>query len=270
MQYRIYKTLCDVIDITYPDNEKYKKFFLDIQNRELKTSHGDYNISNAHIRIFNLSRPYNSIIVTVIHEVSHHIDFCQRKETDHSRKFYDIYHNLLLGALSLGIINLEDIKNIDDSAAPTQLTRYFGDIDTWYFKKKVYKEDINIIKVKNSFNIKEILKRRGYHYSKIEQCWYIELSNLELNNETTYLKSLIEEENIQVSSSIDLKIEAIYYVIVLNSYKHRELLKKRGYIFNGYGINKNSWNKKIKANMLKDELKVLNSLDGVKVTYKQK
>ena len=53
MQYRIYKTLCDVIDITYPDNEKYKKFFLDIQNRELKTSQGVYNISNAYIRIFN-------------------------------------------------------------------------------------------------------------------------------------------------------------------------------------------------------------------------
>ncbi|EGT0690873.1 hypothetical protein ACSW9V_15175 (plasmid) [Clostridium perfringens] len=271
MQYKIYKTLCDIIDQTYPNGDaKYKKFFLDVNSKEMKSIHGDYNLRNSHIRIFNLSRPYNHIIITVLHEVSHHIDHCQRNTSDHSEVFYTVYHELLLGALSLGIIKPDDIKSITDSACPTQLKRYFGDIDTWTFEKLGYKEDLSIIKVSNSFSIKDILKERGYKYSKLEQSWCIEVKKSNIEEELNYLKTLINEENISVTDSNQLKIEAVYYVAVLNSFAYKDILKERGYMFNGYGIKHNSWNKKIKASDLENEKAFLNTLNGVKIQYKAK
>ena len=46
---------------------------------------------------------------------------------------------------------------------------------------------------------------------------------------------------------------------------HKDILKTNRYIYNGYGINKKSWNKKINAQDLKAEEEELNELEGIKV-----
>lgn len=45
---------------------------------------------------------------------------------------------------------------------------------------------------------------------------------------------------------------------------HKDILKQNGYIYNGYGIEKKSWNKKIKASELEREEELLSKLDGIK------
>ncbi|MDY0944113.1 hypothetical protein [Priestia megaterium] len=98
--YTIYKTLCDVVDQaypleSYPDN-KFKNFFIDIKVKEMKSIHGRYYPHNRKIEVFNLSRPNGHTIATTLHEVAHHIDHCLRKKSDHSKAFYEIFHQFPL------------------------------------------------------------------------------------------------------------------------------------------------------------------------------
>ncbi len=151
-----------------------------------------------------------------------------------------------------------------DSSDKDRLEKYFGSIRNWEVKEVEYKKDIKIIKVSNSYKLKDYLQMNGYKYSKLEQVWFKEMKVGTIYEEIESLKKLIDAENIKVIDRNDLEIEAIYYIAVLNSYNHREILKENGYIYNGYGIEKKSWNKKIKANELEREKELLNKLDGVK------
>ncbi|MBS6502199.1 MAG: hypothetical protein KH415_11315 [Clostridium sp.] len=265
MEYKIYTTVCDIIDYIYNDNkEEYKKFYIKIIPKEMKSIHGRYTWNRRLIEIFNLSRPYNHIITTILHEVAHHIDYVIRGLTDHKKEFYDIFYRLIIGALELSIISKNDIITETDSADKDRLEKHFGSIRNWEVNKSDYKKDIIIIKVSNSYQLKNYLKMKGYKYSKLEQVWFKEVKIGIISEEIEILKRLTDVENIKIIYRNDLEIEAIYYIVVLNSYSHRDILKKSGYIYNGYGIQKKSWNKKIKANELENEKELLNKLDGIK------
>lgn len=144
------------------------------------------------------------------------------------------------------------------------MEKYFGSIRNWEVGKVDYKKDIKIIKVSNSYEVKEYLKMNGYRYSKLEQVWVKEIRVGNISEEVNLLKRLIDEENIKIKDRNDLEIEAIYYIAVFNSYMHKDILKQNGYIYNGYGIEKKSWNKKIKASELEREEELLSKLDGIK------
>lgn len=265
MEYKIYTTVCDIIDYLYEEKkEEYKKFYIKIIPKEMKRIHGRYTYNRNLIEIFNLSRPYNHIITTILHEVAHHIDYINRGTSDHKKEFYDVFYNLIIGALELNIISKKDIITETDSSDKDRLEKYFGSIRNWEVKEVEYKKDIKIIKVSNSYKLKDYLQMNGYKYSKLEQVWFKEMKVGTIYEEIQLLKKLTDVENIKVIDRNDLEIEAIYYIAVLNSYNHREILKENGYIYNGYGIEKKSWNKKIKANELEKEKELLNKLDGVK------
>lgn len=265
VEYKIYVTVCDIIDYLYEENkDRYKKLFIKIIPKEMKSFHGIYYLNKSLIEIFNLSRPFNHIIATILHEVAHHIDFCNRKKTDHGKTFYNELYKLLIAAMELNIISKEDIITRTDSKDKYRLEKYFGDIQDWQVESFEYKKNKKIIKVKNSYSIKEQLKDKGYKYSKVEQLWIkeIELENIEA--EIEYLKTITDESNIKIIDRENLEIEAIYYIAVFNSFDYKELLKTNGYIYNGYGISKKSWNKKIKASELEKEEQLIKKLDGVK------
>jgi hypothetical protein len=266
MEYKIYMTVCDIIDYLYEENrEEYKKFYIKIIPKEMKSIHGRYTFNKSLIEIFNLSRPYNHIITTILHEVAHHIDYCNRGITNHKKEFYDVFYNLIIGSLELNIISKNDIITETDSADKDRLEKYFGNIQNWDVKKAEYKKDIKIIKVRNSYTIKEYLQKRGYKYSKVEQLWFREIKVGTISEELDLLRRIINVENIKVIDRTDLEIEAIYYIVVLNSYNYKDILKENGYIYNGYGIDKKSWNKKIKAHELEKEKELLNKLEGVNI-----
>ncbi|MFA5577771.1 MAG: hypothetical protein WCZ27_08020 [Tissierellaceae bacterium] len=83
--------------------------------------------------------------------------------------------------------------------------------------------------------------------------------------EEDWLNKLINLDNVEISRANRLDISAVYYITVENSYDYREELKELGYIWKGYNIKGNSWNKKILASDRTKELGKLEQLKGVKI-----
>lgn len=85
--YRVKILLNDLVEYAYPHSPKqkaYKAFYVEYINKKLKSKHGDYNPKNRHIRVFNLSRTEDQLVVTSVHELAHHINFID--DTSHSFK----------------------------------------------------------------------------------------------------------------------------------------------------------------------------------------
>lgn len=269
LSYKLYKTLTDIIDYTYPESEypenKFKKFYLEVIPKEMKTIHGRYYIQTKKIEIFNLSRPTGHIVATSIHEVAHHIDCCFRNNSDHTIEFYTIMQKLLITALGMGVITVEDIITASDSKDRDRLVKHFGTIESWDIKNFDYKIDTVTVKVKNCYPIKDKLAARGYKYSGIEQSWIKDINVNEANDEKEFLSKIIDLSNVDFSSGNEIDIQAVYYILVFNSYEHREYLKSQGYLWNGYNLKKNSWNKKILASEKESELEKIAILPGVEV-----
>lgn len=271
--YTIYKTLCDVVDQAYPlenyPDNKFKKFFIDIKVKEMKSIHGRYYTDKRKIEIFNLSRPNGHIIATTLHEVAHHIDCCIRKKSDHSKPFYEIFHQLLVTAIGMGGISKQDILTARDNTDKKWLEKYFGDIEEWDISTLDYKQDSYFIKVYQSFSIKDKLKNRGYKYSSLDQAWVKEMSVSEAEEEKQVVSQWIEEKNIKIEQANTIKIESYYYLCVSNCYDHKAYLKENGFMWNGYGMKK-AWVKKIPSQSLKSEEAKLLKLPNIKVSVAAK
>lgn len=265
--YRLYRILKDIIDVAYPETENtnFKKFYIDIIPKEMKSKHGEYNPKEKKIKIYNLSRPSEHIITTAIHEVSHHIDCYLRNSSDHSKEFYEIMYKLLVAAIGMGIINKDAISTEVDSKDKDRLVKYFGDIDTWEIQNVKYKNDIKTFKVTNCFDIKDKLKARGYRYVATEQCWIKDIAIDCAEEEKSFLKSIIDMENVKIVSANEINIQVFYYICVLNSYEYKDYLKENGFIYNGFGIKKKSWNKKVLAHDAAVEVEKLNDLTNATI-----
>lgn len=266
---KLYNVLIDIIrntynKIDYPNN-KFEKFFLDIRAKEMKTIHGRYFSKNKKIEVFNLSRPSEHIVTTAIHEVAHHIDYCLRNKSDHTKEFYEIMYKLLISALGMEIITIENILSESDNADKNRLIKYFGSIEEWEVLNIIYKKEKVVIKVNNCFNIKDDLRKNGYKFSGIEKIWTKELDQEELEEQKEWLNKLIDMDNVEISEGNKINIAAVYYVAVSNSYDYKDHLKELGYIWKGYNIKGNSWNKKIIANDKEEELSKIENLSGVKI-----
>lgn len=268
--YKLFNVLKDIIDIVYPEAEykdnKFKKFYIELIPKEMKTIHGRYFPQLKKIEVFNLSRTTGHIVATTIHEVSHHIDYCLRDDSDHSKAFYEIMHKLLLTAMSMGIITKDDVITANDSKDKDRLINYFGEIESWDAGSIDYQQNIAVVKVTSCFSIKDKLKARGYSYSGIDQAWEKEFDVNSLESEKEFLSELIAMDNVKIINGNEVDIGAVYYICVLNSYAHKDYLKSNGYFWNGYNkIKKNSWTKKILAKDKNEELEKVINLEGVKV-----
>ncbi|WP_026883646.1 hypothetical protein [Clostridium akagii] len=271
LSFKLFNTLKDIINNAYPESEypdnKFKKFYLDVIPKEMKSIHGRYYSQSKKIEVFNLSRPTGHIVSTTIHEASHHIDHCLRHASDHTKAFYEVMHNMLITAMGMGIITTNDILTANDSKDKERLIKYFGDIESWEIRNIDYKQAIVTFKITNCFSIKDCLKEREYKYSGEEQCWIKDINKTEQEAETLFLSEIIDMNNVKIVEGNEIDIEAVYYICVLNSYECKDFLKENGYLWNGYKIKKNSWTKKILAKNKDKELDKISSLQskGVKI-----
>lgn len=268
MNFQVYKLMCDIVNQAYSQedypNNRFTKFYIEIKQKEMKTVHGRYFRDQRRIEIFNMSRPNGHIVKTTIHEVAHHIDYEMRGSSDHSIQFYEIMKHLLVTAIGMGVMTKNDLLTARDSADTKRLIGYFGDIHNWTILSIFYKPEESTIRVKQSYPIRNLLSARGYHYSSIHQAWEKTLA-ADLEKELTYLRSITQEENIEVSSSKELSFDSYYYICVFNSYSHKEKLKELGYVYNGYGFKKKSWNKKVVSKELNKEKSMLSDFSGIDI-----
>lgn len=247
LQKQIYDTLTHIYKETFPE-ENIKNFKLELDLKESTTFNGDYNPNNYTIRAVNFSRPTAEILCTTIHELSHHCEFCMYGNTGHSKRFYEVYKQLIEKAISLRYIKYENIKDKWDI---TKLEKKVGKINSIICENI---EEDYVIKVSNCYSIKNDLKSRGYLYSPLEQKWCKKISIKDKRVELNFLKDKINISNIECLAFNDIKIDAIYYLVIKGAYDIKDMLKSNGYKFNSFGFaDKNVWVKKIFAKELKKE-----------------
>lgn len=115
-EFLVKQTLIKIIENAKFDYEKenYKWFKLNFLNDDRKSFAGDYDMRTHIIRVFvpkTSAKTNANLICTTLHEVSHHIDWCNRHTSDHSDAFYEIFQKLLYSAMDLNVVSVSDIKN---------------------------------------------------------------------------------------------------------------------------------------------------------------
>lgn len=248
---QVKKILNDIIEHAYPNSEnsdQYKKFYVEVLDKNLKSKHGDYNGKNHHIRIFNLYRADSTIIATTIHELSHHIDYVNRGTTDHSNEFYEIFQHLLYTSLNMKLFNKEEfLKANRDASDSNKIAKLISE----YVPENVgYKSGMNKIIVRNCYDIKDRLKENGFSYNKVNHTWEKELSDEDVTETKDLLESLDAEYEMTDANSLSFE-KKVYIGASKGSYDVREELKQEGFYYYKKG---KIWRREVEKSQLNNLL----------------
>ena len=273
LAYRYKKMMDDIISYTYtnhPSLNKMKAYTIECYPTEYKSKLGEcfYNTAgykHSTIKIYAIQgRTWERILITVIHETTHHIDYVIRGKSAHDKEFYKIHVRLLTTALDMGILSYEGVmdywKNTSRSA------RKLAGMMEGYIPHPInYKSDIVTIYVYGGYSVKDSLKERGYMWSSTDSSWFREITNSELAAEQDFLKRLgVSEENIETSgfkgvTNIRKTIVRLYCV----PYEEREKVKAFAYRWNKEG---KFWFKSIDENDIpREERQTLSQIDGIDI-----
>lgn len=205
--YRVKILLNDLVEYAYPHSPKqkaYKAFYVEYIDKEFKSKHGDYNTKNKHIRIFNLSRTEDQLVVTSIHELAHHINFVN--DTSHSfephgQEFYKVYKKLLFTALDMGLFNKWQFINATADASDSRKVKRM--LEEYRPHPIDYKKDMKLIQVFRAYEIRKNLQKHGYKYNSVLKSW--EKETEKPLDEATFLDSIGADYKIVDARSINLK-----------------------------------------------------------------
>lgn len=205
--YRVKILLNDLVEYAYPHSPKqkaYKAFYVEYIDKEFKSKHGDYNTKNKHIRIFNLFRTEDQLVVTSIHELAHHINFVN--DTSHSfephgQEFYKVYKKLLFTALDMGLFNKWQFINATADASDSRKVKRM--LEEYRPYPIDYKKDMKLIQVFRAYEIRKNLQKHGYKYNSVLKSW--EKETEKPLDEATFLDSIGADYKIVDARSINLK-----------------------------------------------------------------
>lgn len=205
--YRIKILLNNLVEYAYPHSPKqkaYKAFYVEYIDKEFKSKHGDYNTKNKHIKIFNLSRTEDQLVVTSIHELAHHINFVN--DTSHSfephgQEFYKVYKKLLFTALDMGLFNKWQFINATADASDSRKVKRM--LEEYRPHPINYKQDVKLIQVFYAYEIRKNLQKHGYKYNSVLKSWEKETENP--LDETAFLDSMEADYKVVDARSVSLK-----------------------------------------------------------------
>ena len=237
MLYEIRRMLPEIIDHIYVSDQKlehYKRFYLVLEERSLKSKNGSYNLDKKTIRILGVGkRPVEDFAVTTLHELAHHIDNVQRGTSNHDSIFYDIYRELLFRALEVGFVLVKDVKQValeNKSADSKRLADFLVEYEENDISKEKDKVEDRKLYVYNSFAIKEELNKLGYQYNSIDGSWFKTVSAWEVNKERIFLLQHIAESDIDIVSASKIHFRHKNYIEVTGkTFACQEILKKNGF-----------------------------------------
>lgn len=263
--------LVKIINNTYENTSNYVGFQIVVVPKELKSKHGVYQANSRRIEIYNLARAPGCTMLTCLHEVAHHIHFMDTGELNHKKKFYEYFYKLIITALSMGLITINDLeKDKEDSNDYSKLISFFGPTKSWSFQLDDEAKK-RIILISNGYSQRETLKKRGYQYYAKSQSWGKEFSNsLYASREARLLNDTFEELEFQIVRKPTLLFSLHYYIGISGAYEQKTILKKNGYRWEAYGI-KSMWVKKVATNEFYQEEIFLKDLRLIykRVTPKQ-
>ena len=236
--------LNDLASYVYKGNQKldkYLRFYVVISRHNMKTWHGRYWPSEHRIEIYNLYRDDAAIVATTVHELAHHIDCCNRGDSDHSKEFYRVYKELLYGALDMKLFSKNEFLEANRDARDSQ--KVVKMITDYNAQDAGYKKDVQTIHVFNCFQLKEQLKERGYLWNPINKCWEKEVPVEDVSDEQNFLESVHAEYEVNVNNRIAFT-KTVALIAGKGSYERREELKAEGFYFKKEN---NGWKKEFKS-----------------------
>lgn len=170
--------LDDLIDFCYkgtvePDMlAKYHKFYLKLTDKELKSKLGHYIFSKKAIHLFNIKSSNNvSCIVTLIHELSHHIDYMNRGTSDHSKDFYNVHIELIMTLFKMGTVSYNEFINLKDYVSNSNKLKRLVEKGYCVTEQLDYEKEKNWLIVKNCYEAYAYLKEKNYVYNFYIKSW---------------------------------------------------------------------------------------------------
>ena len=265
----------DIIDVAYQNKSpsvrgQLKRFSLFCTDATKKTFLGDCRFNpkdkTSQIRIFALGdEGFKEILITTMHEVSHHIDHSLRGTSGHDAPFYLAHKKLLFAAMDMGIITKEDVVHSDSKARNRQkLAKMMED----YQPNPVpYKQGTVQIYVYDAYFVKDSLKARGYKWNALDAAWVLETNDTSADGEKDFLLSLgLQESNIKTIKSSAVVVRLRKNVRLYNvPFENNQIVKELGYHWVNAGKTK-YWEKKIDEEVLPpSEIAILENISGIKI-----
>ena len=270
-----------IIRVTYSDKqnellENFCNFKLQLIDKPYKSRLGLYNMLTRTIQLSSIKTECRrDLIITYLHEISHHIEYIVSGNSGHQKSFYDIHTKLLHTAINLNLLSVSDIVDNTSSRAGNKnklaklLTGYkksgnnsLSDyMDTNFLKilpETVQRKESFFVKCQKSEN--DILKENGYKWDTNLYAW----------TKTLYDQCDVDDEKVFLKRNGFYKIKigkAMFYTryvnvcISGNTYSHKDKLKEFGYKYSN-----RTWGKAVPVNNIKKEMFLLKFLPGIKIT----
>ena len=185
----------------------YKSFKLEITNKTYKTKSGDYNLRTQKIRITQTASHNNANEVkTALHELAHHLDYCNRGTSGPGKEFYEQYRRLIYSALDLDKITLDEMREMNRSNSDYSKVQKI-------LNEYVRKPAIARIQTELTYEInvpglsaQDVrLVAYGYQYNQRRKTWYRNIAPNAIDFERMTLRSLgIEEIQLLDSNTIQM------------------------------------------------------------------
>lgn len=210
LQVKLKEQMNDIIDVAYRDRtpallRQLKRFSIYCTSEVMRTKLGQCAFHRAaktsNITIYALAdEGYKEILITTMHEVSHHIDCSIRGSTGHDAPFYLAHKKLLFAAMDMGILAKEDVVNSTSRAR--NRNKLAGMMREYVPNPVSYKEDVVQVFVYDAYSVKDSLKARGYKWNSLDAAWVLATTAPALATEKQYLSELgVKEKNIKVLES---------------------------------------------------------------------
>lgn len=271
-QMKLYKD--ELLRIAFPDlsdeeKKSYSSVYVELC-RDIRKSNERYisepiqsdgTTKGRRITIYNLYRQESEIINSLIIGLAHHVDFCRHGETDNTQDFREIYQDILFKALDADKLSYDELKNSNDYLTKKPIRNILAS----YWRDESRTESEKIIEVRNCYEIRDVLKKMGFKYNELLQCWEKRISCSEIGKMSSDLTALKKDVNI-ITRSINKMVFAFtaYVCITGKTYDFRDILKS-----NGYRFDDKKWTKKIiNHQFLSEQEKILALLpkgQGIKV-----
>ena len=284
LEFKLIQIASFLIDETFTNcNEqtrnKYKNFSLRLTEKVYASRLGLYKPKTKEIEVSSVNKLYFSdIIITFIHEIAHHIEFCTNKTTSHGPKFYKYNTDMLKKAIDIGLLKYNDVifdttSNARNAAKVAKKVQNYirsnNSKDISFFVDLRFINDYNkrlipvneVVKVKCNKKDKDVFKTKCYTWNEDEGVWYKKFTYLpDYNKEVSFLNNigylLLELKKVSYFT------KEVFIVISGNTYKYKDLFKENNFRFDG-----KVWKKKVLLKDARKECKPFSKAYGVVIDY---
>lgn len=247
--------------------DKIPPFYVCLKKVENEEYNGIYSPETSTISIYNLSRPSQYILATSLHEMAHHCEYTGYGTTDHKVRFYRILKRLMVSAIELGYLSLQEVELLSDVEDMKQIRRNCSRI------KAVYNPNIDLdrhyryIEVTgDTYRYKEKLKELDYIWDSYSENWYYKIHVNDLEEEIHNLHFHFPQLKVKVRMVTDFSVTTFYYVKVTGSgtYYIKDSLKAEKFIYNA---SEKAWTLKFDAKDFERIALLLRSKSGIKCEF---